>query len=306
MQGHGLGNVTANVAVFGARDLRGSESERLLYGSMLQSCVRFGANVAVVNVRDDAWRRFEATPPGERTIALWWSDDQVGQLITLLGWLCRRHPDWSRAGVTAFVPDDGQPGEPDRVRELLQDARIDADVVEVERTPAAFTAALSGATLALAPLRVRRGTAIGPFETPLGMLLESLPLAAMLLATEELDLDAEPDDGELIELARATEQAREAAAWAAELDRDAAQQLVAAEVLRLRRDEDGLDDIERAAIDAQLAEVESAAAEAYRTYVDARVRCTTLEKKVEELSAKRPDTPTDPDIWRSASATDEA
>ena len=299
VQAHGIGEVRANLTVFGVRDLRGSEADRQTYGSMLQNCVRFGANVAVINVRDDAWERFLATPTHERSIALWWSDDQVGQLITLLGWLCRRHGDWRDASIVVHVPFSDDPGELDRVASLLEAARIEASVVPVDPTPASFTAALSAATLALAPLRVRRGNALGPFDTPLGMLVESLPLAVMILATEVLELDAEPDESQLAELARAKDQAAEAAKWVAELDLEAARLLVDAESARRRAETvepgDDQEELERAVHAAELA-----AAEAYRRFVDARTRSARLEARVEELDAGGRVIETDPDIWRSS------
>ena len=301
VQAHGLGNVRANLTVFGVHDLRGSEADRKAYGSMLQNCVRFGANVAVINVRDDAWEQFEATPKGERSIALWWSDDQVGQLITLLGWLCQRHTDWSDASIVVYVPAGQDESETARIAALLEDARIEAEVVAVDRSPAAFSSAMGGATLALAPLRVRRGQAIGPFETPLGMLAESLPLAVMILATESLELDAQPDETKLAELARATDRAREAAQWVSELDREAAHLLVEAEALRVQLDDDGLDPDRRSELETRLEQVEADAAQAYRRYVDARARSAVLESKVEELESAGGTDLADPDIWRSSS-----
>ena len=300
VQAHGIGNVRANLTVFGVRDLRGSEADRRAYGSMLQNCVRFDTNVAVINVRDDAWEQFEATPKAERSIALWWSDDQVGQLITLLGWLCRRHPDWEDASIVVYVPASEDPAEMPRVAQLLEDARIEADVVAVDRTPAAFSSALGGATLALAPLRVHRGNAIGPFETPLGMLAESLPLAVMILATEKLELDAQPDETKLAELARAVDRAKESARWVAELDQKAAHLLVEEEALRLRLDGD-LEPGARAELEQRLADVEVVAAKAYRRYVDARARSAVLEAEVAELESAGDGGLADPDIWRSSS-----
>lgn len=304
VQAHGIGNVRPNLTVFGVRDLRGTEEDRRTYGSMLQNCIRFGTNVAVLNVRDDAWERFESTPKQRRSIALWWSDDQVGQLITLLGWLCRRHPDWCDAAIVVYVPHTDDPDELARVTELLEAARIRAEVVPVRPTPAAFTTALSGATLALAPLRVRRGNAIGPFETPLGMLVESLPLAVMILATESLSLDAEHDDPHLAEVARATEQAAQAAKWATELDAAAARLLVEAEALRMQLDgADGEVD-DRTALEGRLAETEAAASAAYRRYVDARARSERLAAALAELDSGRGGTSADPDIWRSAATAE--
>lgn len=305
VQTHGLGNIRPNLALFGVRDLRSTDAEQATYGQMLQSCVRFGSNVAVLNVRDDAWSRFKETPRDERSIALWWSDDQVGQLITLLGWLCQRHDEWSDATIIVYVPRTDMPDDAGRVQAVLEEARIDAQVVEVEETQATFTDALSGSTMALAPLRIRRGKAIGPFETPLGMLVESLPLAVMVLATESVELHAEADDGSLAEFAKASDQATGAKKWVAELDEQAAILLVTAETKRQQLDNvTSANDIEMISVlEEEVRAAEFAAAQAYRKYVDAKSRCRILEQRAEELDPARYSVTVDPTIWRSSTVT---
>ncbi len=308
IQAHGLGTVSPNMALFGVRDLRSSDEEQESYGRMLQGCVRFGTNVAVIDVNTDAWRRFEDTPPKDRVIALWWSDDQVGKFVTLLGWLCQRHEDWRQAKIVVYVPPTDHPDEAEHVRLVLKEGRIDAEVREVEGTPAAFAEAMAGATMAMAPLRVRRGRAIGPFDTPLGMLLESLPLAVMALANEEVAITAEADDGGYAEYAKASEQAEAAKKWAAKLDNEAAVLMVKVETARgelanLRKTEP---DADTDSLEAYLAETDEAAKVAYRRYVDARSRCRILEQRVEELDPDRLLSHADPSIWQSASAKERA
>ncbi len=300
IQAHGLGTVSPNTAIFGVRDLRSGDEEQDSYGRMLQGCVRFGTNVAVIDVNPEAWRRFEDTPRKERTIALWWSDDQVGKFITLLGWLCQRDTEWRDAKIVVYVP---KATEVEHVRDVLEAGRFDAVVEPVEESAAAFAEKMAGATMAMAPLRVRRGKAIGPFDTPLGMLLESLPLAVMALATEEVSIDAEADDGGYAEFANAVEQAEAARKWAGELDNEAAVLMVKAETARTELEElrnDPLADTE--SFEAYLAETDKSARAAYRRYVDARSRCRLLEQRVEELDPDRQLYAADPSIWQSASA----
>ena len=161
--------------------------------------------------------------------------------------------------------------------------------------------------MALAPLRIRRGRAIGPFETPLGMLVESLPLAVMVLATESVELDAEADDGALAEFAKATDQAESAQKWVSELDEKAAILLVDAETKRQQLDNViSADDIEMIApLEEEVRVAEFAAAQAYRKYVDAKSRCRILEQRAEELDPSRYNVNVDPTIWRSSSISTE-
>jgi len=299
MQAHGLGSIRPNLALFGVRDLRASTQDRQAYGQMIQNCIRFGANVAVLNVRTDAWERYVQQPKNQRTIALWWSDDHAGQLITLLAWLCTRHPDWQGAKITAYVPDwQGTDIEEDtaHVKEILAAARINAEVVGVAETPAALTTSLSSATLAIAPLKVRRGVAMGPFETPLGMLIESLPLAIMVLSTNEVALDVEPDETSLAKLARVSDQLEAAEQRAADLDAEAARLLVADEQLRIELDADP----ENADLQERYDLLHVEANAAYRAYIDARVRSQTLTDRAAALSGELAGTEFDPDIWRSS------
>ena len=299
MQAHGLGSIKPNLALFGVRDLRASTDDREAYGLMMQNCIRFGANVAVLNVGSDAWEQYVQQPKDERTIALWWSDDHAGQLITLLAWMCTRHPDWHGAKITAYVPDaPGTDIEEDtaHVKEILADARIRATVVGVDETPAALTTSLGSATLALAPLKVRRGVAMGPFETPLGMLIESLPLAVMVLSTNEVALDVEPDETALAKLARINESLELAQKRAVELDAEAARLLVEDEQLHMQLDANPNDpDLQE-----RYAQLHVEANAAARAYIDARARTQALIDRAAALSGELTGTEFDPDIWRSS------
>ena len=297
IQSHGLGRIQPNLSIFGVRDLRGSDEERNTYGEMLQSSVRFGTNVAVLDVNQADWREFEDTPRKERSIALWWSDDQAGQLITLLAWLIERHEEWSDAKMTAYVPGDGDARELERVRGILKAGRIDAEVEHVDANPAALTTALGSATLALAPLRVRRGSALGPYDTPLGMLVESLPLAILVLATEEIALNAEPDESDLAEIARISDQLAKLERRTAELDAEAGRLLVEAETIRLEADTEP-DSVE---LHEQADAAQQDAVAAFRTYVNSRTQCHNLEQDLAALESTSVTTELHPRIWQSSS-----
>ena len=296
VQAHGIGRIRTNLTMFGVQDLRGTTEDRVRYGQMLQNCVRFETNVAVLNVRTDAWERFEKTPRHKRSIALWWSDDRVGQLITLLAWLSGRDRAWSEASIIAYVPGDESDADIERIEQLLKTGRINATVERVDATPAALTTALGQATLALAPLRVRRGTAIGPHETPLGMLVESLPLAIMVLATEDVSLDAGPDQSALTEIARLSDQLARDERAAAELDAEAGLLLVAAEAARITAEEAPSDG--NLANKAKVANEKSVAA--FRKYVNARTECRNLANELAALDPSGSASELDPEIWRSS------
>ena len=133
------------------------------------------------------------------------------------------------------------------------------------------------------------------------MLVESLPLAVMILATETIDLDAEADEGAHAEFAKAAERASAADKWVAELDAKAATLLVAAEAIRLELEVvDAGDDATAGALRTRLDEAETEAARAYRLYVDAKSRSRQLERRAAELDPERLGHSLDPEIWRSS------
>ena len=301
VQSHGIGRIRPNLTLFGVHDLRGSDEERNTYGEMLQSCVRFGTNVAVLDVNQADWRRFEDTPRKEREIALWWSDDQAGQLTSLLAWLIERHEEWSEAHMIAYVPDADRE-ELERVRGILKAGRIDAEVRRVDANPASLTTALGSATLALAPLRVRRGSALGPYDTPLGMLVESLPLGILILAIDEIALNAEPDESDLAEIARITDQLEKLEHKTSELDAEAGRLLVAAETIRLQADSEPNND----ALREQAETAHDDAAKAFRTYVNSRTQCRNLEQDLAELEPRPVTAKLHPGIWQSSSQRDDS
>lgn len=295
IQSHGIGRVKPNLTLFGVRDLRGSDDDRVRYGQMLQNCVRFGTNVAVLNVRPDAWEAFERTPREKRTIALWWSDDRAGQLITLLAWLAERDPAWSEATMTAYVPSNER-ADLAHVEALLKKARIKAKVKWVDASPASLTTALGSATMALTPLRIRRGSAFGPFDTPLGMLVESMPLAIMVLATDDIALTAEPDESTLAELARLSDFLEEQEKRATTLDVEAGRLLVAAETARMMAE--GAPSNEALAGAAKQANEQASVA--FREYVTARSECRNIANDLAALDPTEAVSPLDPEVWTSS------
>jgi amino acid transporter len=300
VQSHGLGSVRANTVVFGWKDLsRVDDSDHRRFGEILQECARFDANVLIVRMDDPSWSRLQQTPPTERTIGVWWSDDRSGQLMTLMAWLCTRSPEWGGARIEVFVPGpETVPSRADDVRAVLDHARIETRVVPVTTPESPVGAHLADVTLALLPLRIRRNEPLGPNETPIGRLGSSLPVTVLVLANEDLDLDAEPDETRVARHAEARDAAAEARSGADELDALAARLLVEAEILRQERDRLGDGDSERhQELSDEMNRKEIEAAKAYRRYVDARSRADRHQRRADELDPTNEPLTMDPAAW---------
>jgi amino acid transporter len=301
VQSHGLGDVRANTVVFGRHDLRPSNDEdRHRFGEILQECARFSTNVVIIHCTDADWERLEQTPLEHRRIAIWWSDDRAGQLMTLMAWLCTRSTGWERAVLQVVVPEvsDASSGTSD-VRTVLRDARIDANVTAAEGSAEAVRASMETATMAFVPLRVRRNEPLGPFDTPIEGLAAGCPIVVFVLATDELDIDAEPDDSQLARHAQAADEAAEAWRRAEELDDDASRLLVHAELLRL--DLGSADPVADPEHRRELADAvhraELEAAKAFRQYTDWRSRAEERQAKADALDPSIDPELIDPTAW---------
>ncbi len=289
LQAHGIGALRPNLALFSWYDFDDSERENALdYGTMVQTGVRLGCNVGVLHTPDEAWARVPATRRSRATVAVWWQDDRSGQLLTLLGWMCTRDSVWARSELRVWVADEA--GQALRVAQLLDDARIPARVMGNVPT-ASFVETVGSSDLVLAPLRVHHGTALGPGDVGLDDLVPRLPVVAFVKAAADVALDVQPDEGDVAALAEARDRAIAASRRAEELDREAGELIVAAEMRRLEAGNGDTGD------PAALAAAVEAASRAHRMYVDARARADEAWRVVGELDPTASDEEVDPELW---------
>jgi len=90
------------------------------------------------------------------------------------------------------------------LQKTLQEIRIAAKAEMVESaTGDSIIAHSFQSDLVFLPFRLRDNHLAGPFEMPLDELVSELPTVALVLAAEDIDLEAEPEDGKAGELAAA-------------------------------------------------------------------------------------------------------
>ncbi len=304
LQAHGLGAVRSNLALFSWYD--SNEPNRTNAGDyemMVQTAVRFGCSVGILSAPVDAGRsgsataatNGSATTSANLTIVVWWTDDRTGQLLALLGWLMTRSNEWSAASITVHVAMGSDPGNARRVRQLLEDARIPATVIgSVDADSCVRNAA--AADFLLAPLRLRKGEALGPGDLPIDQLVGSLGRVLFVQAAVEVGLDVQPDDSGLAELVEAKERAEAATRRAADLDEAASSLVVRAEMLRLDYEATGRDP------DAALDDAIARSKNAHRQYLDARARADEAWRLVNEIDPGAAAESVDPDLWLEADA----
>jgi len=290
LQAHGIGAIRPNLALFSW--YHSDDPDRANsgdYETMVQTGVRFGCHVCVVNAPDETWARTKPGHRSKRSIAVWWSDDRTGQLLTLLAWMCTRTDAWNDADIAVWVESTLEGGSA-RVALLLDEARIPASVAG-EAEPPSFADRVGNADLVLAPLRIKRGSPLGPGDAPVDELVDRLPVVVFAHAASEVELDIQPDESDAAMLARAVDRASELGERAEQLDHEAITLMVRAEMARIESEVDGSEP-DRTVIEG--------ARVAQRAYIDARTRADEAWRLVADLDPMAGDGRVDPEIWEGS------
>jgi len=210
VQASGLGPIRANTVILNwmgqlHKGIIGLSETR--YARSLRTVFRFGCNIVILDAKDQAWDVPDSVPSKEKTIDVWWwGDDSTSRLMLLLAHLMTRNEAWDEATIRVLAVEDKK-GPEDRMSVLqktLQEVRIAAKAEIVESaTGDSIIAHSSQSDLVFLPFRLRANHLAGPFEMPLAELVSELPTVAFVLAAEDIDLEAEPEEGKAGELAAA-------------------------------------------------------------------------------------------------------
>jgi amino acid transporter len=232
VQASGLGPIRANTVILNwmgqlHKGILGLGEMR--YARNLRTVFRFGCNIVILDAKDQAWDVTGSVPSGEKTIDVWWGDDSTSRLMLLLAHLMTRNEAWNEATIRVLAVEHEKESEDTMsvLQKTLQEVRIAAKAETVESaTGDSIIAYSSQSDLVFLPFRLRADHLTGPFEMPLAELVSELPTVAFVLAAEDIDLEAEPEEGKAGELASAmdaladaekkAQKAKEAAAKAAE------------------------------------------------------------------------------------------
>ena len=209
VQAFGVGPLRANTILLnwleripGSKD----ESGEISYGGNLRTVFWLGCNIMILDVKKNAWAALEELPSKQRRIDVWWWGDRTSRLMLLFAYLMTRTDEWSEARIRVMGADTGRDYEKtvEDLRETLKEIRIAAEPEVVLNTSADAIAEQSGnAAMVFIPFRLKGNELIGPFGGKVETLLSRLPIAALCLAAEDIDLDAEPEEGKSAAIAEA-------------------------------------------------------------------------------------------------------
>jgi hypothetical protein len=206
VQSVGFGPLSPNTVVLNGYEKSGDPLpcvNRYQYIQYLKNMYRFGLNLVVVRMRSAAWERLQTVPSEERRIDVWWQHDASSRLMLLFAYLMTRNSPWNKA--TIRVLSRGSNGNADEekaaVQQMLEEVRIEAEPVMVESFDDDTVMEYSReSSLIFHPFSFK--------ATPLaGLAADSdMPALVWVLAAEDLDLDAEPEEGSVALITEASDE----------------------------------------------------------------------------------------------------
>jgi amino acid transporter len=295
VQGYGIGPLKANTLLlnwFEHQQTQNPGIRQILYGRRIKTAFRLGCNIIVLDANEQEWKNLDATP-----IDVWWWDDASSHLMLLLAYLVTRSQGWSDATIRVLAPQFEQDSEQtlEDLRQKLAEIRIEAEakVVSDARRETITTHSLD-ASIVFLPFRLKGNQPLDPFGNPIDLICSELPIAALVLAAEDIDLEAEPEKGKAGEIAAALDARTDAEkkVQAAQKDTEEAQKTaivakeklleqIKAEAANSEKAESEID-----ALQAAYKEAEKKAEKAARRFAKARAKAETASQVVDDLGVK--------------------
>ena len=300
VQGYGIGPLKANTILlnwFEHQQTQNPGIRQILYGRRIKTAFRLGCNIIVLDANEHEWKNLDATPSEKRRIDVWWWDDASSHLILLLAYLVTRSPGWSDATIRVLAPQFERDAEQtlEDLRQKLAEIRIEAEAKVVsDACRETITTDSLDASIVLLPFRLKGNQPLDPFDNPIDQILSELPITALVLAAEDIDLEAEPEEGKAGETAAALDALTDAEKRVQEAQKDAEAAQKTASVAK----EKLLEQIKAEAANSEKAEseidglqaahkeAEKQAEKAARRSAKARAKAETASKVVEDLGVK--------------------
>jgi len=177
------------------------------YSRNLRLAFHFGCNIVILDSKDDTWDSLEDAPSEKRLIDVWWQDNETGQLMLLLAYLMKRNETWDNARIRVISWRDQNESAATTIEYLqktLDEVRIEAEPEIINTIDIDSIVNMSEhSNIVFLPFRLKGDNIVIPFDLSAEDLIPRLPVTALVLAGEDIDLDADPEEGTAGELAEA-------------------------------------------------------------------------------------------------------
>ncbi len=204
VQSFGIGAVRTNTVLLNWQECTASEiSGESSLTSLVRSVSRYRCNTVILSMKPGGWSPIEAVKPEKRRIDVWWKGDNSSRLMLLFAHLMARDTAWEDCVIRllAINYDTDSPENKAALQTVIDDVRISALPVIVTDVNDDVIVDQSGdATLVFMAFSLSSNRVSGPLGSPCNAVLGRLNTVAMVMAAEDINLDAEPEEGPVQEL----------------------------------------------------------------------------------------------------------
>jgi len=235
VQAYGVGSLKANTITL---NWLGQVSKKILslnnqeFGKNLRWAHFYGCNIVILDAKTDKWASLEETNDNALQIDVWWWDDATSRLMLLIAYLMTRHEKWSEAKIRLLAVDCSKETDQslDSLKKMLEEVRIEAEHEIVQDISAdTFAEYSSDSSVVFLPFRIKNNQVVDPLGNPMENTLFLLPVVAMVMAAEDIDLDAEPEEGKAAEKAQVSDALEDAEKKAQAAEKEAEKAIETAE-----------------------------------------------------------------------------
>lgn len=209
LQSHGIGPLKANTVLANWHHKPNelvAGLEQLRYGHNLRSAFIQGYNLVVFHCKSSQWEKLVQSEAKGEKIDIWWeTDDNSSHLMLLFAYLMTKTDHWSNAEIRVITCDSPNFLEArGHLAEFFNEVRIPAEPIVVDNmAPATILEYSREADLVFLPFKIQHSQLTDSAGYSLERVLPQLAATALVMAAEEIDLDALPEEGKAGMLAEA-------------------------------------------------------------------------------------------------------
>ncbi len=209
LQSFGIGPLRPNTVLlnwYAASESRLPGLQAMKYGHSLRTVFRQGMNIVVLHADLSKWASLSKKEGGKLRVDVWWQADSTSRLMLLFAYLMTRNRFWRNAELRVLTAGTGERLDEacETLSQRLDEARIPAKPHLVkEFGPETVISESAESSFVFLPFKIRQSRLTDMLGYSVERTLPQLPPAALVKAAEDIDLDAEPEEGVAGELASA-------------------------------------------------------------------------------------------------------
>ncbi len=292
IQSYGLGPIKANTLLVNWIDDLGkglSGLGALEYARNLKAAFQQGLNVMILDTDLHKWDRLLAKRDNkhDHVIDVWWDDNSTGNFMLLIAYLISRNTFFEKSLIRLIARSGSKEVTrlDEQLKKQMEDIRIDAEPIIVQNFHHETIVEISSqSSMVFMPFGLKDHHFFDAAGGSLFRLLPQLPLTVLMRAAQDIDLEAEPDDGYLGDLAAASDALEHAKKTYRTAYKQAQRLKAEADGFTLKLSKLEPDDENRTRLIAESDKAIKTYEDGYRKAVKARVKVETAVKELENMA----------------------